>query len=114
MKKWIEKVENHTKKLIMSGMTMDGYKLVNGRKRKQWKSQEKITKILREYNIPTVTSKPISPAQVLALLKKEDNNIKTPKSELLSKILDNIDFIENEPCIVQSHDRRTEYKPKQE
>ena len=76
IKNWCDAVASHAEKLALSGVAIDGYKLVTSRTNRKWADeQEAIRAMGMLTNEPVFSRKPISPSKAIAMLGKNCDSV---------------------------------------
>ena len=96
IKNWCDSVSRHAEKLALSGVPLEGYKLVASRTNKKWADDEAAIKAMTLLtNEPVMSRKPISPSKAITMLGKECDSV----NALIVKP-------EGKPTLVPVSDRR--------
>ena len=96
IKNWCDSVARHAEKLALSGVPIDGYKLVSSRTNRRWSDDEEAIKAMTLLtNEPVMSRKPISPSKAVAMLGKDCDSV----NALIVKP-------EGKPTLVPVSDRR--------
>jgi hypothetical protein len=88
MEHWCKEVFAHAKDLMDEGTHIPGYKLVEGRKTRNWVDEEEIEKFLRAKKIlvrEMFPAKIVSPAQAEKVMKKHNKDPKVLADFIISK-----------------------------
>lgn len=76
IKNWCDSVASHAEKLALSGVAIEGYKLVTSRTNRKWADeQEAIRAMGMLTNEPVFSRKPISPSKAIAMLGKNCDSV---------------------------------------
>lgn len=76
IKNWCDSVARHAEKLALSGVPIDGYKLVSSRTNRRWSDDEEAIKAMTLLtNEPVMSRKPISPSKAVAMLGKNCDSV---------------------------------------
>ena len=76
IKNWCDSVARHAEKLALSGVPIDGYKLVSSRTNRRWSDEEEAIKAMTLLtNEPVMSRKPISPSKAVAMLGKNCDSV---------------------------------------
>ena len=76
IKNWCDSVARHAEKLALSGVPIDGYKLVSSRTNRRWSDDEEAIKAMTLLtNEPVMSRKPISPSKAVAMLGKDCDSV---------------------------------------
>ena len=96
IKSWCDSVARHAEKLALSGVPIEGYKLVSSRTNRRWSDDEEAIKAMTLLtNEPVMSRKPISPGKAVAMLGKDCDSV----NALIVKP-------EGKPTLVPESDRR--------
>ena len=96
IKSWCDAVARHAENLALSGVPIEGYKLVTSRTNRRWSDDEEAIKAMTLLtNEPVMSRKPISPSRAIAMLGKECDSV----NALIVKP-------EGKPTLVPVSDRR--------
>ena len=96
IKSWCDSVARHAEKLALSGVPIEGYKLVSSRTNRRWSDDEEAIKAMTLLtNEPVMSRKPISPSKAVAMLGKDCDSV----NALIVKP-------EGKPTLVPESDRR--------
>lgn len=95
---WLEAVEELVQNRLFSGGVFEGYKLVEGRSTRSWKSEDAVAPVLSALldEDQVYSKKMITPAQAEKLLGKKNSAL----------IVDHIDKPEGKPTLALSSDKR--------
>jgi hypothetical protein len=96
LKAFIKAVEGRVFSDLEAGLPVPGYKLVNGRKSKSWKNEQKAEKYLRDHGLVPFEQKLLSPAKAIKELEKDE------KKEVMGLI----DINSGKPTIAVESDKR--------
>lgn len=76
IKSWCDGVASHAEKLALSGVAIEGYKLVNSRTNRRWADDEEAIRAMSLLtNEPVMSRKPISPSKAVAMLGKNCDSV---------------------------------------
>ncbi len=76
IKSWCDAVARHAEKLALSGVPIEGYKLVTSRTNRKWADDEEAIKAMTLLtNEPVMSRKPISPSRAVAMLGKNCDSV---------------------------------------
>ncbi len=76
IKSWCDSVARHAEKLALSGVPIEGYKLVTSRTNRKWADDEEAIKAMTLLtNEPVMSRKPISPSRAVAMLGKNCDSV---------------------------------------
>ena len=96
IKSWCDSVARHAEKLALSGVPIEGYKIVTSRTNRKWADDEEAIKAMTLLtNEPVMSRKPISPSRAVAMLGKNCDSV----NALIVKP-------EGKPTLVPVSDRR--------
>lgn len=96
IKSWCDAVASHAENLALTGVPIEGYKLVTSRTNRKWADeQEAIRAMGMLTNEPVFSRKPISPSKAIAMLGKNCDSV----NALIVKP-------EGKPTLVPVSDRR--------
>lgn len=96
IKNWCDAVASHAEKLALSGVAIEGYKLVTSRTNRKWADEQEAIRVMGMLtNEPVYSRKPISPSKAITMLGKECDDV----NALIVKP-------EGKPTLVPVSDRR--------
>jgi hypothetical protein len=76
IKSWCDSVARHAEKLALSGVPIEGYKLVTSRTNRKWADEQEAIKAMTLLtNEPVMSRKPISPSKAVAMLGKDCDSV---------------------------------------
>lgn len=76
IKSWCDSVARHAEKLALSGVPIEGYKLVTSRTNRKWADEQEAIRVMGMLtNEPVYSRKPISPSRAVAMLGKECDGV---------------------------------------
>lgn len=76
IKNWCDSVASHAEKLALSGVAIEGYKLVTSRTNRRWADDEEAIRAMGMLtNEPVFSRKPISPSKAIAMLGKNCDDV---------------------------------------
>lgn len=76
IKSWCDSVVRHAEKLALSGVAIEGYKLVASRTNKKWADDEQAIRAMASLtNEPVMSRKPISPSKAITMLGKNCDSV---------------------------------------
>jgi len=76
IKSWCDSVARHAEKLALSGVPIEGYKLVTSRTNRKWADEQEAIRVMGMLtNEPVYLRKPISPSRAVAMLGKECDGV---------------------------------------
>lgn len=76
IKSWCDSVARHAQKLALTGVPIEGYKLVTSRTNRRWADeQEAIRAMSLLTNEPVLSRKPISPSKAITMLGKDCDSV---------------------------------------
>ena len=76
IKSWCDSVARHAEKLALSGVPIEGYKLVTSRTNRKWADEQEAIRVMGMLtNEPVYSRKPIAPSRAVAMLGKECDGV---------------------------------------
>ena len=76
IKSWCDAVASHAEKLALSGVPIEGHKLVTSRTNRRWADDEEAIRAMSLLtNEPVMSRKPISPSKAVAMLGKNCDSV---------------------------------------
>ena len=76
IKSWCDSVARHAEKLALTGVPIEGYKLVTSRTNRKWADEQEAIRVMGMLtNEPVYSRKPISPSRAVAMLGKNCDSV---------------------------------------
>ena len=76
IKSWCDSVARHAEKLALSGVPIEGYKLVTSRTNRRWADEQEAIRVMGMLtNEPVYSRKPISPSKAITMLGKNCDGV---------------------------------------
>ena len=76
IKSWCDSVARHAEKLALTGVPIEGYKLVTSRTNRKWADEQEAIRVMGMLtNEPVYSRKPISPSKAITMLGKECDDV---------------------------------------
>ena len=76
IKSWCDSVARHAEKLALSGVPIEGYKLVTSRTNRKWADEQEAIRVMGMLtNEPVYSRKPISPSKAITMLGKNCDGV---------------------------------------
>ena len=76
IKSWCDSVARHAEKLALSGVPIEGYKLVTSRTNRKWADEQEAIRVTGMLtNEPVYSRKPISPSKAITMLGKNCDGV---------------------------------------
>ena len=76
IKSWCDSVARHAEKLALSGVPIEGYKLVTSRTNRKWADEQEAIRVMGMLtNEPVYSRKPISPSKAITMLGKSGDGV---------------------------------------
>ena len=76
IKNWCDSVSRHAEKLALSGVPIEGFKLVTSRTHRKWADEQEAIRVMGMLtNEPVYSRKPISPSKAITMLGKNCDGV---------------------------------------